>query len=588
MDLTQKCVLTDEMSKLVAETMRVSLFDYAFDSDKVPSLNLHFFCYDYLETQSLVDKKMMDEGNMLPLCEELEYLISSSVWKPSEVTNAIFSFRTRLRHGEYEDLSSRKNDVENGFKGKKDYYRHSVEYLAELFTSESSYAQMLLNRISFLLDESYPLENRKQIIFCTREFLSELINEEVSKQHLFYQVNKKLYQTQEKKDGVSDKDFLRNFLCNLLPEEKEYEVIFGIDNDVHNSLSISTKYTRQATKEEINSLKAPYVCHFRNEIMPITAYDYASALSVAKEIFSSCLAAYNLGLHAPAFSPKPNGLVKKVGEEKFSLIKDSSNTLRRIENRRQKENEKVLRLMFNERFDTRVEELFSLHNSALLAQNKTSQLLNLWTIIEVAIDTRQSFACRINYITDMLTPVLSIIYYKRLIERLYKLIAKNKEARRCIKKLYPDNNAIEGFALCIKNGKTDIKAFFDENLYMGFQFEHLTNLFSSKKNVLSDWNRHLKRVRWQLARIYKTRCMIVHDGGKMPYIENLVENLHYYVDELFNYIIYNTERGIVSLDAIFSAARIKECQIQEFLKPQKDPSLDAISDEDFIKYFIAG
>ena len=43
MDLTQKCVLTDEMSKLVAETMRESLFDYAFDSDKVPSLNLHFF-----------------------------------------------------------------------------------------------------------------------------------------------------------------------------------------------------------------------------------------------------------------------------------------------------------------------------------------------------------------------------------------------------------------------------------------------------------------------------------------------------------------------------------------------------------------
>ena len=76
MDLTQKCVLTDEMSKLVAETMRESLFDYAFDSDKVPSLNLHFFCYDYLETQSLVDKKMMDEGNMLPLCEELELLVS--------------------------------------------------------------------------------------------------------------------------------------------------------------------------------------------------------------------------------------------------------------------------------------------------------------------------------------------------------------------------------------------------------------------------------------------------------------------------------------------------------------------------------
>lgn len=584
MDLAQECVLTNKMSKLVADTMKASLFDYAFDSDKVPSLNLHYFCYDYLETQNLVDKNIMDEGNMQPLCDELEYLISSSYWKPSGVTNAILSFRTRLKHGEYEDLSSRKSDIENGYKGKLEYYKHSVEYLAELFTSESSYAKMLLNRIAFLLDSPYSLENSNQIIFCTREFLSELINGEVSKQHLFYQVNKFLYQKTKKDVKTSDRDYLMEFLCSLLPKETEYEVIFGIDNDIHNSLSKSTKYTRLATKEEASSLKTSYVCHFRAEIMPITAYDYVSALSVAKELFSDCLAAYNLGLHAPAFSPKPNGLVKKVGKEHFSLIKDSSNTLRRIENKRRKDNEKVLNLMFNECFDPHVEELFSLHNSALLAQNKTSQLLNLWTIIEVAIDTRQSFACRINYITDILSPILSIVYYKRLIERLYKYIVKNKDARRCIEKNYPGNSAIESFALCVKNGKTDVKDFFNDNLYMSFQFERLTNLFSSKKILSEDWNRHLKRIRWQLSRIYKTRCMIVHDGRKTPYIENLVENLHYYVDELFNYIIYNTERGIVSLDAILSAARIKEYEIVSFLSDKKGS--ESITDDDFLNIFI--
>lgn len=587
MDLTKKCVLTDKMSRLVAETMRESLFDYAFDSDKAPSLNFHFFCRDYLATQRLVENKSMDEGNMQPLCEELEYLISSSVWKPSEITRAILSFRTRLTHGEYEDLSSRKTDVENGFKGKLDYYRHSVEYLVELFNSENSYDQMLLNQISSLLEDTDSFENRKKIIFCTREFLSELINTGISKQHLYFQVNKMLYQ-QSKQNGVSDKEYLKEFLNSLLPKESEYEVVFGIDDDVHNFFSKLTEHTRKATKEEELQLKSHYVCHFRNEIAPINAYDYVSALSEAKEVFSDCLAAFNLGLHASAFSPKSNGLVKKVDEEQFTFIKDSSNTLRRIENKSQEDNEKVLDLMFDDCFDSRVEELFSLHNSALLAQNKTSQLLNLWTIVEVAIDTRQSFACRINYIADILSPVLSIIYYKRLIERLYKHIAKNNKAKCCMKKMYPDNNAIESFALCIKNGNADIKALFDEDLYMSFQFEHLTNLFLSKKNMLSDWNRHLKRVRWQLSRIYKTRCMIVHDGRKTPYIENLVENLHYYVDELFNYIIFNTEKGISSLNAIFSAARIKEYQIQEFLKPQKDPSLDAISDEDFIKYFIAG
>lgn len=585
MNLTQKCILTDEMPRLVAETMRTSLFDYAFDSDKVPSLNLHYFCQDFLVTQGMVDKKIMEEGNMLPLCDELEYRISTPIWKPSAVSNKVLSFRTRLKHGEYEDLSIRKMDLENGFKGKLDYYRHSVEYLIELFTSENSYVSMLLDQISFLLGEPYSFENRQIMIFCIKEFLSELINADVSKEHIFYQVNKVLFNSEAEKNGRSDSDYLKDFLCSLLPERTDYEVIFGIDDDVHRFFSKLTKYTRKASKEEEDILKAPYVCHYRKQIAPIEAYDYVSALSFAKSLFSDCLAAYNLGLHAPAFSAKPNGLVKKVDEDKYHLINDSSNVLCRIESRRRKDNEKVLDLMFNNQFDSRVEELFSLHNSALLAQNQTSQLLNLWTILEVAIDTKQSFTCRINYIADVLTPILSTVYYKRLLERLYKYIARDKDARRCLERECPDIDAFEGFALCVKNKNANIKNFFKDNLYLDFQFEKLADLFASRKTLRNDWKRHLNRIRWHLSRIYKTRCMIIHDGTIIPYLENLVENLHYYVDELFDYIIFNTERGIISLDAIFSAARIKEYEIDSFLSDKSGSEL--ITDEEFINMFIA-
>lgn len=586
MDLTKKCVLNDKMSKFVAEAMKTALFDYSFDSDKVPTLNLNYFCNDYLSTQKMVDERIMEEGNMAPLCEELESIVSSSVWLPSNVSDEIFAFRTRFKHGEYEKINERKPDIENGYKGKLDFYRHSVEYLASIFDSDESYDILLLDQIEIMLRKEFSAENCKVALFCIREYLSELINKNVSKQYLFYKVNKVLFD--RKRSSEPDNVYLMDFLASLLPEESEYEVVFGINQDVHRVFRKMTKFTREATEKEQEQLGSPYVCHFSKEIAPMEAVDPVSALEVAKMVFSDYLAAYNLGLHAETFSAKENGLVKKVGEDNYVLINDSSNTLCRTIKRRAKENEEIIDLMFNTKFDRKVEELFNLHNSALLTRNHKSQLLNLWTVLEVAIDTKQSFSSRITYITDVLCPVLSIVYYKRLLERLYRAIANDKEARRFLKSLYPEKEALENFALCLKNKKEEIKPYFNGNLFLEHQINFLSDLISSKERMYSDWQRHLKRIRWQLSRIYRSRCQIIHDGREPSYLESLIENLHYYVDELFDFVIYNTKRGLSSLDAIFSAARIKDYQIQEFLKPSKSSSSDNISDEDFIKYFIAG
>lgn len=582
MDLTKKCVLNEKMAKFAAEAMKAALFDYSFDSDKVPTLNLNYFCDDYLNTQKMVDEKIMEEGNMGPLCEELENVISSSVWVPSNVSNAIFAFRTRLKHGEYEKINDRKPDIENGYKGKLDYYRHSVEYLTSIFESDEPYIFLLLDQIELLLTAEFSNENCKMMLFCIREFLSELINKCVSKQYLFYSVNKNLFEN--KKSDEPDNNYLMDFLIGLLPEESEYEVVFGISQDVHKVFRKITKFTRDAKENEQDLLKTSYVCHFSNEIAPIEAVDPVSALELAKTVFSDYLAAYNLGLHAETFSAKENGLVKKVSESKFNLINDSSNTLCRTITRRAKENEIIVELMFKDKFDRKVEELFTLHNSALLTKNHKSQLLNLWTIIEVAIDSKQSFSCRISYITDILCPILSIVYYKRLTERLFRVVVNNIRARRVLASLYPEKDALESFALCVKNKKEEIKSFFNDNLFLEYHFDFLSDLFSSRKKLYNDWQRHIKRLRWQLSRIYRSRCQIIHDGHEPSYLESLVENLHYYVDEMFDFIIYNTQKGLHSLNAILSAARIKEYEIESYLS-DKERS-DTISDEEFLNIFI--
>lgn len=568
MKLSQKCVFSEKMPRFVAESMKSALFDYSFDSDKVPSLNLNFFCYDYLRTQNLVDAKIMEEGNMLPLCEEFESLVKESAWCPKCVSQSIFSFKTQIKKGRYENLLERKD---GNYKDKLAYYRHCAEYIKSLLNSNTSYLELLLDQIEYLVSKDYNYDNCKVLFFCIREYLSELINIGVNKQSLFYRVNKKIFA--DTKIEKSEKEYLMDFLCSLLPEENEYEVIFGIGDDVHTIFSRLTKHTRPASEDERQALSASYVCHYTPKIAAMDAFDPVSALESAKEDFADLLAAYNLGLHAADFHAKENGLVRKVGCNKFSLIKDCSNPLTRLGTKRKKENEHVLKLMFDGLFDVRMTELFSLHNSALHAQNLKSQFLNLWTIVEVAIDTKQSFACRINYITDVLCPILNTVYYARLVQRLYRFIADDKACRRYLKDSYPEKTPEESFLLCIKNKSEELKPYFNGFLLLEFQIDSLSKLFSSKDMLKNDWTRHNQRIKWQLMRIYRSRCQIVHDGKEPPFLEGIVENLHYYVDEMFDFIILNTKHGMKTLDSIFSAARVKEAEIMNFFE-DKNSNID--------------
>ena len=44
---------TGKRAQFVADVFRESLFNYAFDSNKVPSLNLHYFCEEYMIVYAL-------------------------------------------------------------------------------------------------------------------------------------------------------------------------------------------------------------------------------------------------------------------------------------------------------------------------------------------------------------------------------------------------------------------------------------------------------------------------------------------------------------------------------------------------------
>ncbi len=61
-------------------------------------------------------------------------------------------------------------------------------------------------------------------------------------------------------------------------------------------------------------------------------------------------------------------------------------------------------------------------------------------------------------------------------------------------------------------------------------------------------------------RIYRNRNMIVHDGSYFPFIDIIVQNLHYYVDLLIDIINLYSGRGYSSIETIYTALHQREFQ----------------------------
>jgi|GEM_PF-733217 len=66
---------------------------------------------------------------------------------------------------------------------------------------------------------------------------------------------------------------------------------------------------------------------------------------------------------------------------------------------------------------------------------------------------------------------------------------------------------------------------------------------SSCKSILKKIENHKEKVSWQIDRIYRTRNLSTHAGVSMPYVDEILFNVHNYFDYVVNYIICKLENG---------------------------------------------
>ena len=567
--ITWKNPSTGEKAQFVADVFKESLFNYAFDSNKVPSLNLHYFCQDYENTALRAEQGVIKDGNMLPLIEEFEYIIKESIWLPDGISTAVLCFRNK--QGYQVDVSKDKN-LDTSAKAK--YYQDSAAYIDGLLKSNNDYRTLLLKQIEKLLKSStFSIEEKRTLYFCLREFLSEIINIGVSKVHLYNQTQNILFTACTPDDDV---EFVMEFLRSILPKENSYSVIFGVTDEVYVEMKDILAGIRVATEEESSKLASKYVAE-----TDIDALDPVSALLDAKGSFSAVLGIYNCCMHDTNIKTNPKGLVKRADEAKHHTINDSANLLRKNKNKIKEERIRWLRVAITKRLTRNLFSSFELHNNALNRNEPQTQLLNLWTIIELLIETKQDQMTKVNYVSNVLCSILCNIYFERLIKTLYSQISLSHGVKPIIRTEPKGDSDYKKLALILKGNsalKAQLISAVSDYPLEAYKIELLSDVLSSPEKMKNYLTRHSNRLRWQIMRIYRNRCMIVHNGSHCDYIDSIVENLHYYVDELFDYIFLRMSEGMTDTKAIFAYARVKEQEHMRTLAEKKQ----AVSDEEFL------
>lgn len=91
---------------------------------------------------------------------------------------------------------------------------------------------------------------------------------------------------------------------------------------------------------------------------------------------------------------------------------------------------------------------------------------------------------------------------------------------------------------------------------------------STAKNILKKTENHKEKVSWQIDRIYRTRNLSTHAGVSMPYVNEILFNVHNYFDYVVNYIVCKLENGhyIQNISALVFEAKTDNQIHNEFLK----------------------
>lgn len=540
-----------------AQLLEELLFDFSIDTYKPSAMNTSLLCMEVWRTIKGVNDGIINKANVEHVCQEL-----ASNLKVDPVAKSLLSV----------DLDQALSIIQNKTKELQE-----IKTIIELIINEISLKKYKAKSEELLIKEIILNNNFSMIRILTRNYITTLINFGYHPKILAEEALSYFYRSDlEIKDSNAINGFIelfskpRNNYIAIFRATKFFEVIASscnsFDINVETDLSKITDLDNITNPDQIQlkdefKLKKNYVYIIVNKIEALDCYSAREKACARIEMISILLTLFH---HKEQPRWDEACLIYNIENKDVKISKKIINPMHKcIDLRPEKAVKKVNELLKEFSLSSTSFNKFNksslLHSLALKNDSKENQMINLWISLESLIPAKEK-GCKIENISNALLPFLNINYLNNLIDRLVAdILYWNKGA------LHATLKGIPGDSFRIKMGKllalddflsqreTLIAKF--KNFYLlENRFNYMVKVFSSPSTIVKLIDKHDKRVRWQLRRIYRARNSIIHDGKMPSYTGILIENTHAYIDSVMMIILQlaSTPKKVISIDQTFS------------------------------------
>lgn len=536
-----------EALKYFSQLVEDFLYDYTLSSYKVKLMNTHSLCGELIHFFPLIHEKIISKGAQIPIIEELLQSLERDF-----IVQKILG---ELYKPFFEKINSNQNDIK---------LIESTINLLNSILNEKYLTEIHQNIEKIVVNNEH--NEKKKLRFLTQTYLTELISNGFSKRYIYFTNNSFFFNEQRKVNSVrSFYEFTKCFSLTL----HKYSILIELDKVdwvagavkgsnivIHNKIpeSYGLDFNYSGVFIEFNDIKA---------LDPHTAREFAERnLSVFESWVNFYHHKKRLLMKGPVFVKQDN-MTKAwtITENVQSIFKQPDKS----ENYIGENTKKIFQVI--DRLNFELIPLLKTHADALRTDNPNQQFVSIWSALDHVI-SRVSKNKNIENIVTTFLPFFSLNYFIKYLSFIINYMNNQYDYlfSKLLESIVEGGNKFEKSVLLLTSKKYEklrmaelYPNILNENPILVNKIAHIINMVKDKKEMRKAINKHLKYIKWQFHRIYRTRNIIIHDAQTVSYLNNLIENLHEYFDWIIETIIRYSENNpsVTSINEIFTGIEIE-------------------------------
>lgn len=216
---------------------------------------------------------------------------------------------------------------------------------------------------------------------------------------------------------------------------------------------------------------------------------------------------------------------------------------------------------------------FNMHSEALDAKSISTMVRTFWTALETVFLNPATNNERDNVIVSV-CEVIQKTYLLKITRLLYTQLndcLDNKELKNLGISTYMEFVIYFSSNEAGSDAMKKIYALLPENILLRSRLYNMRKKFLDGEHILRFLEKHEKRIKWQLKRVYRSRNILTHVGYEVDDLEIIVNHLHSYFDYVVNYMLCKSENNdvVMSISALIAETKTDNQIHHEMLKSKE-------------------